>query len=199
MDNKHKILLYLGKNPFGNPTMHSLSEKLSIPYASFYRTLKSMKDLLVIQEVGKAKVVGIDWSKEIVAAYLATASYEEKKDFLRQSPLIKMISQDLTTKDIVLLFGSYAKKAETERSDIDLLIINRKGNRSVSFSKFELLFRKEINPIFVTFKEFKLMLLDEEENVGKQALYHHILLNNPIDFWKSVSHAIQKRKIPRVV
>jgi predicted nucleotidyltransferase len=199
MDNKHKILLYLGKNPFENPTMHSLSEKLSIPYASFYRTLKSMKDLLVIQEVGKAKVVGIDWSKEVAAAYLATASYEEKKDFLRQSPLIKMISQDLTTKDIVLLFGSYAKKVETERSDIDLLIINRKGNRSVSFSKFELLFRKEINPIFVTFKEFKLMLLDEEENVGKQALYHHILLNNPIDFWKSVSYAIQKRKIPRVV
>jgi hypothetical protein len=82
-----------------------VSEKLSIPYASFYRTLKSMKDLLVIQE----------------------------------------------------------------------------GNR----------------PIFVTFKGFQLMLLDEEEKVGKQALYHHILLSNPTDFWKSVSHAIQKRKIPR--
>ena len=33
----------------------------------------------------------------------------------------------LNTNDVVILFGSYAKGKETEKSDIDLLIINQDG------------------------------------------------------------------------
>jgi len=87
MDNKNRILLHLGKNPFEKPTMHSLSNKLNIPYASFYRSIKGMSDLLVIQQVGKAKIVRIRWNNEAVVAYLATASYEEKKEFLQKNLL----------------------------------------------------------------------------------------------------------------
>ena len=83
-----------------------------------------------------------------------------------------------------MLFGSYAKGHPRDDSDIDLLVINKIGDRSINFSKYELLFKKKINPIFITKSEFVKMLKDSEENVGKQALKDHIILNNPESFWR---------------
>ena len=60
----------------------------------------------------------------------------------------------------------------------------------MSFSKYELFYKKRINPIFVRKKEFKEMLKDKEENVGKQALKNHIILNNPEEFWKCILNGI---------
>ncbi|MFH1052863.1 MAG: nucleotidyltransferase domain-containing protein [Candidatus Woesearchaeota archaeon] len=190
MDNKHKIINYLGKNQNRGYTMHELSNELNIPYASFYRTIESMKDLLIIEEVGKSKVLSLNKYNPIVKSHLIVSSDEERKEYIQRYPIIKKIYQELNTKDIVVLFGSYAKKTQTDRSDIDLIIINKDGKKSISFSKYETLFRIKINPIFVTKKEFKLMLKDKEENVGKQALYIHIILNNPEAFWECVFNGV---------
>lgn len=190
MDNKHKIINYLGKHPDKKYTMHGLSKELNIPYASFYRTVSSIGDLLMIQEVGKSKVITLNRQNKVVKSHLIVSSDEEKKDYLKIYPIIKKICQEIDTKDIVLLFGSYAKKTQTEKSDVDLLIINKDGKKSISFSKYELLFKMRINPIFVTKNEFKLMLKDKEENVGKQALYSHIILSNPEGFWECVFNGI---------
>jgi predicted nucleotidyltransferase len=190
MDNKYKIINYLGKHLSERYTMHELSKELDIPYASFYRNIESMKDLLLIEEVGKSKVISLNKTNPIIKAHLIVSSDEERKDYLRKYPIINKIYQELKTGDIVVLFGSYAKKTHTEKSDIDLLIINKNGKKSISFSKYEILFKVKINPIFITQKEFKLMLKDKEENVGKQALYSHIILNNPEVFWWCVFNGI---------
>lgn len=190
MDNKYKILNYLGKNFGKSYTMHELSRLLYIPYASFYRTVQKMGDILVIENVGKSKTLKLNVEDPIIKAHLIVASDEEKKEFLKKQIIIKKIVSDLDTKDIVVLFGSYAKGKQTEKSDIDLLIINKDGKKSLSFSKYELLYKKKINPIFVTKKEFKKMLKDKEENVGKQALKNHIILNNPERFWGCVLNGI---------
>ena len=186
MDNNYKIINYLGKNQNRGYTMHELSKRLDIPYASFYRTIESMEDLVTIEKVGKSKVITLNKQNPVIKSHLIVSSDEERKDYLQEYPIIKKIHQELDTKDTVVLFGSYAKKTQTEKSDIDLMIINKDGKKSISFSKYETLFRIKINPIFITKKEFKLMLKDKEENVGKQALYSHIILNNPEGFWECV-------------
>jgi len=186
MDNKQKIINYLGKNRDKFMTMHELSVILSIPYASFYRTVEAMKDLLSFKNAGKSKLISLDLENPIIRSHLAVSSDEERKDFLQKHPIIYKICQELDTRDVVLLFGSYAKGKETDKSDIDLLIINKDGKRSLSFSKYELLFKVKINPIFVTGREFRLMLKEKGENVGKQALKNHIILNNPEGFWSIV-------------
>ncbi len=182
MDNKLKILNYLGKHrkPF---TMLELSKAVKVPYATFYRTINQIKDLLTIERVGKAKTLTLNKSP-ILKSYLAISSEEEKKEYLKKQPLLSKIVSELNTQDPILLFGSYAKGTQKEASDIDLLILNRKGKKSVSFSKYETLFKKRINPIFVTHKEMKKMLQEKEENVGKQALKDHVILNNPEGFWE---------------
>ncbi len=191
MNNNHKIINFLGKNLDNSYTMHELSQLLKIPYATFYRTVQEMSDLLVIKAVGKSKTLKLNSGNPVIKAHLIISSDEEKKEFLQNQPIIKKIESELNTKEIVVLFGSYAKKIQHENSDIDLMIINKEGNKSISFSKYELLFKKKINPIFVTKKEFGLMLKAEEENVGKQALKNHVVLNNPEEFWGCVLNAIR--------
>ncbi len=183
MDNVHKIINYLGKNLDRCYTMHKLSKLLHVPYASFYRSVQKMKDVLIIEIVGKSKTLRLNFGNPVVKAHLIVASDEEKKEFIKKQPVIRKIASDLDTRDIVVLFGSYAKGKQTEKSDIDVLIINKDGKKSMSFSKHELLYKKKINPLFITKKEFKKMLKDKEENVGKQALKDHIILNNPEGFW----------------
>lgn len=190
MDKKLKIINYLGKNADKHCTMHGLSKLLLIPYASFYRTVQQMHDVLDIEAIGKSKIIGLKTTNPVLKSHLAVSSDEERKEFLTHQPIIKKITAELNTADIVVLFGSYAKNKETQKSDIDFLIINNDGKKSLSFSKYELLFKKKINPLFVTQKEFKEMLKSGEENVGKQALKNHIILNNPEAFWRLVFHAI---------
>ena len=150
MDNGLKIINYLGKNIKKSFTMHKLSKVLNIPYASFYRTIQRLTDILNIEIVGRAKTLRLNVHNPIVKAYLIISSDEDKKEFLPRHPILRKISSELNTKEVVVLFGSYAKGKESEKSDIDLLIINKEGKRSLSFSKYELLFKKKINPLFIT-------------------------------------------------
>jgi predicted nucleotidyltransferase len=189
MDNKLKIINYLGKNKGKKFTMHELSSLINIPYATFHRTISKMPDLLIKEKAGKATLIEIN-DIPIIKPYLAISSEEEKKEYLKKSPLISKISSEIESNDIVILFGSYANKTENEKSDIDFMVINKDGRKSMSFSKYEILFRKKINPIFITEKEFKQMLKEKEENVGKQALSNHIILNNPEKFWGLVINGI---------
>lgn len=185
MDNKLKILNYLGKNIEENFTMRELSKGTAIPYATFHRTIKEMPDLVIKDRKGNTILVEIKTSNALTS-YLAVSSIEEKREYLKKHPIIKKIDSEIDTTDIILLFGSYAKEKQIEKSDIDLLIINKHGKKSISFSKYEMLFKKKINPIFVTTKEFKDMLKSKEENVAKQALKNHIVLRNAQIFWEWV-------------
>lgn len=191
MDNKLKIVNFLGKHWRNVFTMHELSKLLNIPYATFYRTIEKMDDLLVINIIGNSKTIKLNTNNNVLHSYLTISSEEEKKEYLKKQSMIKVINESINTDGVVLIFGSYAKEKETEKSDLDIMIINKKGDRSISFSKQELLFNIEINPVFFTEKEFKLMLESKEENVGKQALEGHIILNNPKRFWELVLDAIQ--------
>lgn len=190
MDNKLKIINYLGKQGGKHFTMLELSKLIHVPYASFYRTIQRMGDVLTLEVLGKSKIISLKTKNPIVKSLLAVSSDEERKEFLKKQPIIKKIASELDTNDAVVLFGSYAKGKETEKSDIDVLIINKEGKKSLSFSKYEVLFNKKINPLFITPKEFTNMLKDAEENLAKQAVKNHIILHNPERFWGLVLHGI---------
>ncbi len=188
MDSLLKIVNFLGKRLDEPFTLLEISRETGVPYATLHRTVGENADLFVAKRVGKARTLALNRRKPTIRSYLAISSEEEKKAFLKRQPIIAIIASDLDTTEIVLLFGSYAKGTQRERSDIDIIVINKEGKRTLSFSKYELLYDKQINPLFFTKTEFKAMLRDEEENVGKQALQGHIVLNNPEAFWECVLH-----------
>jgi len=187
MDNKLRIIGHLGKNMHISFTMHGLSRILSIPYASFYRTMKQMTGLIHVQDIGRAKTISLNRDNPVIRSYLSIASEEQKAAY--KQPIIRIIADELNTKDIVILFGSFADNTQTKKSDIDILVISRSGRKTISFSRYELLFKRQINPIFMTRREFRLMLRQKQENLGKQVLKKHIILNNPEAFWELVLNA----------
>ncbi|HIH23565.1 TPA: nucleotidyltransferase domain-containing protein [Candidatus Woesearchaeota archaeon] len=199
MDTLLRIINYLAKNHLAAPTMHSLAVTLKIPYATFYRTLKAKSDLFLIETVGKAKTIRLNLDQDVIIAYLTLASWGEREEFLEHHTIIRKICEDLPKEEVVLLFGSYAKGTATERSDIDILIINKNGKKTTSFSKHELLYKKTINPIIVSRKEFENMLRDSGENVGKQALKNHVVLQEPQQFWEMTLRAIRPRRVQETI
>ncbi len=182
MDNILIILSYLAKKN-DSFTLLELSSRTKIPYSSLYRTVNRIEDLVDIQVKGKSKLVKIKWS-DVSKAYLVIASYEEKKQLLERHSLMKRI--DMQSKDITLIFGSYAKNLQTKNSDIDVMVINKKGDKTANYSNLEMLFDIKINPMFFSEKEFKAMLKDKGENVGKQAMKDHVLLTGFNEFWSLV-------------
>jgi hypothetical protein len=96
MDNKLKIINYLGKNMGESFTMNELSKAIKMPYATFYRTVQGMSDILIIKSVGKSKTLTVDVNNPSIISYLSISSEEEKKDYLRKQPVIKKISEEIT-------------------------------------------------------------------------------------------------------
>ena len=187
MDNRLKIINYLGKNAGQAFTMHELSKLTTIPYATFYRTMKILTDLITQTKAGKATMIQLNMQNPLTKHYLIISSKEEKDEYINKQPLLKKISKELPSGNYALiLFGSYAKSTQTTKSDIDLIVINKKGAREPDFSRYETLFNIRINPIYVTREEFIAMIKDTEENVGKQALKNHIVLYNPELFWNLI-------------
>ena len=187
MNNKFKILEFLARNQGEKFTIHELSKLASIPYATLYREIKKFEDLVKKKKVGKATTIQINQKNPLTKHYLIIASEKKAEDFVKKHPLFKKIKTELPKgKYSVVLFGSYAKGTKRKTSDIDLLIINKSGKKKPSFSKYETIFKITINPIYITKKEFKIMLTEKEENIGKQALENHIVLHNPELFWELV-------------
>ena len=120
MDNTLKIINYLAKHSKDSFTLHELSKLLAIPYASFYRTIPKIQELLEVKTIGRAKIIHLKPINPLIKSYLIISSEEEKKVFLQKQPLIKKIYSEINTSEIILLFGSYAKGKETSKSDIDL-------------------------------------------------------------------------------
>ena len=69
MDNRLKIINYVGKHLQERFTMHELSKLLNIPYASFHRTIQQMNNLIITETVGNSKTIKLNVLNPIVSAF----------------------------------------------------------------------------------------------------------------------------------
>ena len=94
---------------------------------------------------------------------------------------------------IILITGSYAKNKQTEKSDIDILIITKAGvfKKQKLLENLTLTFKPVIHPIVVTYKNFIDMLLSKEENLGKEAFKNHLIFRNNERYYLLIKEAIE--------
>ena len=184
MDNLLKLIQTLGKNLHNQIPIRQLSKESKIPYTTTHRLIKNNKEIFIINQKGNIKLCSLNLKDNITKNYLILSERKEAESFFNKNPEFKVLKKELPKGDYsLILFGSRAEGKQREKSDIDLCIINKDGKKNIKFSKFELLFKLEINPIYLKDQEFKQMLKEEEQNLAKEIIKKHIILYGEEYFW----------------
>lgn len=187
MDSLLRLIYTLGKNLNQEITIRQLSKNANVPYTTTYRLIARNSNIFNINQKGNIKLCALNIKEGITKNYLIIAERQEAELFFKKYPQFKVIKDELPHENYSLvLFGSRAEDKQREKSDIDLCIINKDGNKSIKLTKFELLFKVEVNPIFFSQKEFKNMLYEEGQNLGKEIIKKHIILYGEEYFWNLV-------------
>ena len=187
MDNLLKLIQTLGKNLNNQIPIRQLSKESKIPYTTTHRLIKNNEDIFIIDKKGNIKLVSLNLKDNITKNYLILSERKESESFSNKNSEFKVLKKELPKGDYSLvLFGSRAEGKQREQSDIDLCIINKDGKKTIKFSKFELLFKLEINPIYLKDNEFKQMLKEEEQNLAKEIIKKHVILYGEEYFWNLI-------------
>lgn len=185
MNNLLKLVNTLGKNINNEITIRELSIKSDIPYTTTYRLIKNNLNLFNINQKGNIKLVSLNKEDKLTKNYLIISERYLLESI--KTPYIKPLIKELPKEDYcAILFGSRAQGTNRNKSDIDICIVNKDGKKNISFSKFKLIFKLEINPIFLSKKEFISMLKDEEHNITSEIVKKHIILKGEEYFWNMV-------------
>mgnify|MGYP001163238670 CR=1 FL=1 len=169
-----------------------ISKELRMDYKTAYSIVKRLEkeSLVKLESFGQSNRVKLVFQMHPL---IFEAEYTRRKELLKDKNLAVMLNDfknALKSKCYaLLLFGSYAKKTQTKKSDIDIMFIVPDGK--------EELFEKTINraaktlplPIHcLVFSEtqFLEMINAKELNVGKEALKNNIILYGIETFYEMI-------------
>lgn len=184
MDSLLKLLWTLGKNIPSSLTIRQLATDAKVPYATTHRTIDKNKKLFTIVRKGNIKLCSLNLEDPITKNYLILAERQQAEKFLEKNPKLNILRKELPKGDYTfILFGSRAEEQQREKSDIDICIINKEGSKNIKLSKYELLFKLEINTIFLSKNEFTKMLKEKEHNLAHEIIKKHIILYGEEYFW----------------
>ena len=187
MDSLLSLIWILGKNLSNPLTIMQLAKTAKVPYATAYRTIEKYKSLFKIIKIGNVKLCSLNLEDKITKHYLMLAERQEAELFLKINPELSILKKELPEGDYsCILFGSRAEQLHRKNSDLDICIINKDGSKNIKFSNYELLFKIEINALYLSKKEFKQMLNEKEHNIVHEIIKKHIILFNEEYFWNGV-------------
>lgn len=187
MDNLLTLVQALGKSLHKEITIRQLSKDSKVPYTTAYRLIKQNPNLFIINQKGNIKLCSLNIKDTITKNYLILAERQQAELFFKKEPQFKVLKEEIPQDNYsLILFGSRAEGKQREKSDIDLCIINKDGSKKIKFSKVEMLFKLEINPIYLSEDEFGQMLKEEEQNLAKEIIKKHIILYGEEYFWNLV-------------
>ena len=138
---KQKIKEYFFVNSNSKHRVREIERILQIPLPSVIRYCKELQEegILITQKIGSIAFYTADKVNE---RYLL-----EKKLFnlksLYDSGLVKFLKIELSN-PLIIVFGSYSKGEDTEKSDIDLYI-ETPSKKEIKLDKFEKDLKREIH------------------------------------------------------
>lgn len=181
---QEKILGFLLKAWDKKNTIREIARKLDKSYTLTYNNISDLekKELVLSESVPPARIIRLN--ENAPEDMLIGLEFKRKQEFLAKCPWIRIMLKDVLTSIenpffILLVFGSYAKSTNDEKSDLDMLAIVQ-DKKQISHVKEIILeiytkVKKSLN--IVDISEFKEMLRNTEKfNIGTEAKKNHILL-----------------------
>ena len=153
----------------------SIKADYKIVHTACSRLLK--KGIVHIQNVGNYRQLSLtnNFSEEIFEA-----EFRRRQDILKNKNInliLKEVCKSLSSINfILLLFGSYAKKQENNKSDIDLMFIVPFEAMEKEIEKTLALLPLKIHYLVFTELQFNKMKDSKEINVVKEAIKNNVVL-----------------------
>lgn len=175
----------------------ALSGKKSKGYV--YNALSHLMHAGIIstEQVGKSILYSLNLDSLKARSYLGFLkeyiSWNEKHI---PNKIIENISSKISTKFFIFLVtGSYAKKTQTKKSDLDIIIICDDSFDPKSIYA-QISHESEtsipiVHPYVFTKKQFLDMLLDDKENYGKEASRHNSIFCGASEYYSTLNEAIK--------
>jgi len=188
MKTEIKILKFLlQEDP--SVTILDLSKKIGLDYKIIHTATKELirKGLIDGRTVGKSIQLTL---KRILSKEILEAETERKEELLKNKNL-RVVYQMLLEQPfqfIAIIFGSYAKKTATKKSDIDLMIITSEENQKKIESKIATIpLNIHLTPL--DYPEFLQMKNSKEFSVVSEAIKNNIIVINIEDYYRLLNYA----------
>ena len=140
--------------PEGNQkTIKELQERSGYSYERVHTSLKDLakKKIVKEQSVGKTLLYLPDFTHLYMKLAFEHYMAEKVLEFSQKHYIIAKALKEIEESQLVVLFGSYAKKTETKASDIDVLMLEGKNELKAIQTKYGLPFA----PLSIAREEFK--------------------------------------------
>ena len=189
---ENKVLELLFDDLTRKYTILEMSRILKVPYPQAHRAVKSLikKNLISHAKIGKASAIGLKLT-EIKKEYIFV-EMERCDKALQKYASVRTVFNRLKEIDyihfICIVFGSYAKKKPTPKSDIDLLFIIPKEYDYETFEKcvkdMLIATNTDINIVFDD-SMLEMWKHPQKLNIGNEILKGHIILRGAETFLES--------------
>lgn len=140
-------------------TAAEIEKRSGYSHERVYTMLNSLekKGLLLKKRFGRTFVYYIERFSDLL--YLAFTYYfiNRKEEFVKKYPQVASALDELISKaepSIAVLFGSYSKKIPKDKSDVDVLLVDGKGEAEKTALSLRHKFNLRITPVLVNEDEF---------------------------------------------
>jgi predicted nucleotidyltransferase len=179
----NEILKYILSNDSQNLTIANIAKGAGKDYKNAHVIIKKLSEMniLKIEKIGSSSIVK---PIKYPNPYFFSAEYNRREDILKNKTIknIFNILKRLYYPRIVLLFGSYVKNTYNKHSDIDLMVISDEKYHEKIERKLNVL-PYDIHLAFLTFEEFRELVLKKEFTVVSEAIKQNIILNGIEDYY----------------
>lgn len=185
--------------------IREIAKKAGISYDAAYRHIKVLVEKSILKErpVGKALVCSLNLSNIMARKYLEKISVSKTDEFLNKDVVLKKMFGGLVENLkkaapnellCVVLFGSYARGEQKERSDIDILIISSTFDVREQLERecggIEHRYGKEIASLITTATEFVKMLKSKKRMVAHEVQQDGIILHGFENYFSMLSEGV---------
>lgn len=154
--------------------LRQISKISKISLKTCQNVLAELEDLRVLKTrvEGKNKYFSLNFDNIQTKSYLLQMEIYKTNLFIEKYPLFNSFLKEISSRQPIIIFGSFAKMEAKEDSDIDLLIVEDKE----TFLPFHVLPYK-IHKITLKDNHF-LQSLNEKEPLLEEIKMNHVILNN---------------------
>jgi predicted nucleotidyltransferase len=194
--NQILILNLFRKNIFLKSSILQIAKKIN--KKSYQRVYEAVKDLekkkiLKLEKLGNTNLISLSLNSYSISQI---AFLEEQEAIRLNIPNYeKLMSIKEISQYLIIVTGSYVKEKATKTSDLDLVLVIPNDQKAIDIQKLvenlTLVYHPPIHLYVFNNKDFIEMLLEKQENYGKETFRNHIILKNAYIYYELIKEAIE--------